>query len=75
MGAGAGCPHALALAASFFPAWVLSEPREGEVGICLSRWNQPTGLLLSRICELVKHGRYRTISLGQGCSQLGLIVG
>lgn len=57
MGATAGSPHMLALAASFLPAWVLSGPREGEVGISLSRWSQPTGQLLSRICELVKHGR------------------
>lgn len=75
VGAGAGSPPALAAAALFFPVWVLSEPGEGEVGISLSRCSQPTGPLLSRICELVKHGWYHAISLGQGCSQLGLIVG
>lgn len=38
----------------FLPlAWVF---RQGGVGSSLSLWSQPTGQLLSGICELVKHG-------------------
>lgn len=65
----AGAHQTLVLAPSFF-AWhwgsVQPEPREGEGGISLSLWSQPTGRLLSGICELVKHGTITSSPRGTG---------
>lgn len=51
------------------PSVFLSLPgcsaREG-VGSSLSLWSQPTGQLLSGICELVKHGAITSSPWGKG---------